>query len=175
MIISLIGFMGCGKSSVGRRLSELLCCDFIDLDNEIVAWAGKSIPEIFAEEGEEGFRTIEAERLREILAPRSDQSSMVLSLGGGTVMNPESAELVHGKTISIYLRASIDTLVNNLAEESEGRPMLRTSQGVSLRERIESLMSIRSRTYEETAHIIIDTDGRTIDQISSEIMSLALD
>ena len=100
---------------------------------------------------------------------------MVLSLGGGTVMNPESAELVHGKTISIYLRASIDTLVNNLAEESEGRPMLRTSQGVSLRERIEDLMSIRSRTYEETAHIIIDTDGRTIDQISSEIISLALD
>ena len=167
--------MGCGKSSVGRRLSELLCCDFIDLDNEIVAWAGKSIPEIFAEEGEEGFRTIEAERLRAVLAPRSDQSSMVLSLGGGTVTTPGCAELVHADTVCVYLRASIDTLVNNLAEESEGRPMLRTSQGVSLRERIEDLMSIRSRTYEETAHIIIDTDDRTIDQISSEIMSLALD
>ena len=167
--------MGCGKSSVGRKLSELLCCPFMDLDDEIEAWAGKRITEIFAEAGEEGFRAIEAERLRAVLTPCSDQSSMILSLGGGTVMNPESAELVHGKTISIYLRASIDTLVNNLAEESEGRPMLRTSQGVSLRERIEDLMSIRSRTYEETAHIIIDTDGRTIDQISSEIMSLALD
>ena len=167
--------MGCGKSSVGRKLSELLCCPFMDLDDEIEAWTGKRIPEIFAEAGEEGFRTIEAERLREILAPRSDQSSMVLSLGGGTVMTSGCADLVHADTICVYLRASIDTLVNNLAEESEGRPMLRTSQGVSLRERIESLMSIRSRTYEETAHIIIDTDGRTIDQISSEIMSLALD
>ena len=166
--------MGCGKSSVGRRLSELLCCDFIDLDNEIVAWAGKSIPEIFAEEGEEGFRTIEAERLREILAPRSDQSSMVLSLGGGTVMTSGCADLVHADTICVYLRASIGTLVNNLAEESEGRPMLRTSQGVSLRERIEDLMSIRSRTYEETAHIIIDTDNKTIDEIAGTIL-LALD
>lgn len=167
--------MGCGKSSVGRKLSELLCCPFMDLDDEIEAWTGKRIPEIFAEAGEEGFRTIEAERLREILAPRSDQSSMVLSLGGGTVMTSGCADLVHADTICVYLRASIDTLVNNLAEESEGRPMLRTSQGVSLRERIEDLMSIRSRTYEETAHIIIDTDGRTIDQISSEIISLTLD
>lgn len=166
--------MGCGKSSVGRKLSELLCCPFMDLDDEIEAWTGKRIPEIFAEAGEEGFRTIEAERLREILAPRSDQSSMVLSLGGGTVMTSGCADLVHADTICVYLRASIDTLVNNLAEESEGRPMLRTSQGVSLRERIEDLMSIRSRTYEETAHIIIDTANKTIDEIAGTIL-LALD
>ena len=60
--------MGCGKSSVGRRLSELLCCPFMDLDEEIEAWAGKSIPEIFAEDGEAGFRAIEAERLGSILS-----------------------------------------------------------------------------------------------------------
>mgnify|MGYP003415119507 FL=1 len=67
MIISLTGFMGCGKSSVGRELSQLLCCPFMDLDEEIEAWAGKSIPEIFAEEGESAFRKMELKTLNGIV------------------------------------------------------------------------------------------------------------
>lgn len=156
--------MGCGKSSVGRRLSELLCCPFMDLDKEIEAWAGKSIPEIFAEEGEAGFREIEAERLNNAMEEREMR---VLALGGGTVMREECAQMVREKTMCIYLRASVETLAENLKHEAEGRPML-TSSG-SLHDRIAELLALRSSTYENTAHIIIDTDGKAIDEIAEAI------
>ncbi|MBQ3207239.1 MAG: shikimate kinase [Bacteroidales bacterium] len=201
MIITLTGFMGCGKSSVGRRLSELLCCPFMDLDSIIEEYAGKSIPEIFATEGEAAFRQMELEALRTIighsdslsapLAPshsiaagpspypgvgkcqfrtsdyRNDSKRhLVIALGGGTVMTPECAELVQNNTRCIYLKASVETLVEHLDNEADKRPLL---SGGDLRTRIENLMSRRSATYERTAHMIIDTDGKTVDEIASAI------
>ena len=203
--------MGCGKSSVGRRLSELLCCPFMDLDDIIEERAGRRIPEIFASEGEAGFRRMEAEVLAhciEMNAARNDaplapshsraagpspyagvrkcqlrshplpleactissegKTRGVLALGGGAVMTPSCAELVHEKTVCIYLRASVETLLDHLSGEADGRPML---EGGSLRSRIEELMTLRSSTYEKTAHIIIDTDGKSIDSICQEIIS----
>jgi shikimate kinase len=168
MTITLTGFMGCGKSSVGRYLSELLCCPFTDLDEAICQKAGKSIPEIFTSEGEECFRRLESEALHSILTP-SGAVRMVLALGGGTVMTPECAELVKEKTTCIYLKASIETLIRHLETEASGRPML---QGDSLRSRIEELMSIRSETYETTAHITIETDGKSIEAIAEEIFHI---
>jgi shikimate kinase len=190
--------MGCGKSSVGRYLSELLCCPFTDLDEAICQKAGKSIPEIFTSEGEAGFRTLEAEVLQSILTPSGAESTekqsltsqamgpslcgqmastaspsslhlMIVALGGGTVMTPECAELVKEKTTCIYLKASIETLIGHLETEASGRPML---QGDSLRSRIEELMSIRSETYETTAHITIETDGKSIEAIAEEIFHI---
>mgnify|MGYP002512118901 FL=1 len=189
--------MGCGKSSVGRCLSELLCCPFIDLDEAICDRAGKSIPEIFASEGETEFRKLEAETLRSILTPsgtvRTEKQSlplramgpslcgqrgstvspslqhrMVIALGGGTVMTPECSEIVKERSVCIYLKASIDTLVRHLETEASGRPML---QGDSLRSRIEELMNLRSKTYETIAHITIETDGKSIDAIAEEIVN----
>ena len=162
--------MGCGKSSVGRKLSELLCCPFIDLDSVTEERAGRSIPEIFASEGEAAFRAMELDALRTILTDSGVEG--VLSLGGGTVMTKECADLVHEQTKCIYLRASIDTLVRNLKDEAEGRPMLNGSNQVdTLRNRIEELMSVRSSTYEATAHVIIDTDGKSVDSLAQEIIS----
>ena len=170
--------MGCGKSSVGRRLSELLCCPFMDLDEEIKAKTGRSIPEIFAEDGEDAFRKMELETLYDIVPMPvysrgplpADESSqdIILALGGGTVMTRECAEIVHKGTRCIYLKTSVETLVCHLEGETENRPML---QGESLRERISELMARRSGTYERTAHVIIDTDGRSIDEIAAEIIS----
>ena len=223
--------MGCGKSSVGRRLSQLLCCPFMDLDDVIVESAGRSIPEIFASEGEAGFRRMELETLKEILStseprqcaplapshfvgpsptcyrrlfaakvhwtickpltrvrkcqfrtnaltpsktpdchPERSEGSvdLILALGGGTVMTPECAEIVHSQTRCIYLRASVETLVSHLENEAAGRPMLADS---SLRERITTLMAQRSATYEKTAHVILDTDGKSIEAVASEIVS----
>ena len=203
--------MGCGKSSVGRRLSELLCCPFMDLDDIIEERAGRRIPEIFASEAEAGFRRMEAEVLAhciEMNAARNDaplapshsraagpspyagvrkcqlrshplpleactisseeKTRGVLALGGGAVMTPSCAELVHEKTVCIYLRASVETLLDHLSGEADGRPML---EGGSLRCRIEELMTLRSSTYEKTAHIIIDTDGKSIDSICQEIIA----
>ena len=190
--------MGCGKSSVGRYLSELLCCPFTDLDEAICQKAGKSIPEIFTSEGEAGFRPLEAEVLQSILSPSGAESTekqsltsqamgpslcgqmastaspsslylKTVALGGGTVMTPECAELVKEKTTCIYLKASIETLIRHLETEASGRPML---QGDSLRSRIEELMSLRSETYETTAHITIETDGKSIEAIAEEIFHI---
>ena len=197
MTITLTGFMGCGKSSVGRYISELLCCPFTDLDEAICGRAGKSIPEIFASEGETEFRKLEAETLRSILTPsgtvRTEKQSlplqamgpslcgqrgstvspslqhrMVIALGGGTVMTPECSEIVKERSVCIYLKASIDTLVRHLETEASGRPML---QGTSLRSRIEELMNIRTETYESIAHITIETDGKSVEAIAEEIIN----
>ena len=164
MIISLTGFMGCGKSSVGRELSRLLCGPFMDLDSVIEEREGRSIPEIFATEGEAAFRRMEAEALRKCIYGQASDK-LVVALGGGTVMTEECAKIVHEKTVCIYLQASVETLMDHLAGEVDNRPML----AGNLRTRIEELMSIRSATYEKTAHIMIDTDGKTIEEIAREI------
>ena len=221
MIISLTGFMGCGKSSVGRRLSELLCCCFMDLDDVIVEREGRSIPDIFASDGESAFREIEKTALCSVISANAVRSNaplapshivgpspyagvrkcqfrktaspneftemplphprptpqethpyedvLILSLGGGTVMMQECAELIQEHSLCIYLRASVDTLVRNLEGEAAGRPMLAGDK--DLRTRIEKLMTLRSATYENTAHIIIDTNGRSIDSIAEDILS----
>ena len=168
--------MGCGKSSVGRKLSELLCCRFMDLDDEIVEREGRSIAEIFAVDGEGEFRRIEKEVLREIL---DTSSSSVLALGGGAVMTEGSEKMVHEGTLCVYLKASVDTLVEHLSGETSGRPLLNNQSVMSsevetspLRKRILELMSLRAETYQRTAHITIETDGKSIDEIANEIIKL---
>ena len=163
MVITLTGFMGCGKSSVGRALSTLLCCPFMDLDAVIEERAGRSIPEIFAADGEAVFRRMEVDTLNVILSEAKDLS--VLALGGGTVMTPECEEMVHEKTLCVYLRTSADTLAERLAGEADGRPML----AGNLMDRINGLMVLRSDTYERTAHLIVDTDGKSVEEIALEI------
>ena len=159
--------MGCGKSSVGRKLSELLCCPFMDLDAEIEARCGCTVAEIFAERGEAEFRMLEKETLKDIL----ETGGIILALGGGAVMTPECERMVHGKTVCVYLRTSVDELVTRLSGESAGRPLLNTTD---LRTRILDLMSKRTSTYERVAHLVIDTDGKTIDQVASEILTTLL-
>lgn len=157
--------MGCGKSSIGRRLSELLCCSFMDLDDVLVEREGKNIPEIFATEGETAFRHMELKALEHII----NIDGIVLALGGGTVMTEECADLVKEKTLCIYLKASVETLLERLDGKAAGRPMLADAD---LRTRIETLMEKRSSTYEKTAHITIDTDGKSIEAVASDIISI---
>ena len=204
MIISLTGFMGCGKSSVGRRLSELLCCSFMDLDDVIVQKAGRSIPEIFATDGEAVFRQMEHDMLRDIINSRHCEDSKnpwqshnctILALGGGAVMQDECERMVHEGTVCIYLKASVETLLSHLEDQADGRPLLNNPSVMSsevhsvmssevhsvmssevetspLRNRILDLMAKRSATYERTAHHIIDTDGKSVEDIAAEIVGL---
>lgn len=126
--ISLIGFMGCGKSSVGKILATLLPeCRLIDLDTYIEEKQGKNIPEIFNEYGEAAFRRMEREALEEIFSDKS-RPRAILSLGGGTVTTEECRRLIRQHTDCFYLRATTDTLLDNLEGHSEGRPMLSSVQ-----------------------------------------------
>ena len=178
MIISLTGFMGCGKSSVGRKLSELLCCRFMDLDKEIEEREGRSIADIFAKDGEGEFRRIEKGVLKDILDSHG-RVPAILALGGGAVMTEGSEKMVHEGTLCVYLKASVDTLVEHLSGETSGRPLLNNQSVMSsevetspLRKRILELMSLRAETYQRTAHITIETDGKSIDEIANEIIKL---
>ena len=118
---------------------------------------------------------------------RSEGSiNLVLALGGGTVMTPECADIVKERACCVYLRASAETLLEHLSGEADGRPMLANTspaesstslrgaerRGNPLHERITSLLAQRSATYEKTAHVIIDTDGKSIETIASEIFRL---
>ena len=176
--ISLIGFMGCGKSSVGRILATLLPeCRLIDLDTYIEEKQSKEIPEIFNEYGEAAFRQMEREALEEIFSDHA-RPRAILSLGGGTVTSESCRQLIRCHTDCFYLRATTGTLLSNLEGHSEGRPMLSSALPPSteipnekdgLRQRIESLMRTRSPQYLATAHHIIDIDGQTFAQIATLI------
>ena len=165
MMITLTGFMGGGKTTVGRLLADALGCPFMDLDDLVVKKAGKSIPDIFAQDGEPAFRLLEAQVLRKTVEKYAE-STAVLALGGGAVLAPSSAALLHEKTVCIYLRATLDTLLARLEGETAGRPLA----DASLADRLAS----REPIYEETAHVIIDTDGLSPDEVADEIIISAL-
>ena len=165
MMITLTGFMGSGKTTVGKVLADFLGCPFMDLDDLIVKKAGKSIPEIFAQDGEPAFRQLEARLLRQTVE-KYTENTVVLALGGGAVTAPASASLLHEKTVCIYLRATLETLQARLEGETAGRPLA----DASLADRL----AAREPLYEETAHVIIDTDGLSPDEVADEIIISAL-
>ena len=164
-MITLTGFMGSGKTTVGKVLADFLGCPFMDLDDLIVKKAGKSIPEIFAQDGEPAFRQLEARLLRQTVE-KYTENTVVLALGGGAVTAPASAALLREKTVCIYLRATLETLQSRLEGETAGRPLA----DASLADRL----AAREPLYEETAHVIIDTDGLTPDEVADEIIISSL-
>ena len=161
MLVALAGFMGSGKTTVGRVLADALGCPFLDLDDIIVRKAGRSIPEIFEADGEAGFRRLEKKALEQTLSKYAE-STAVLALGGGTVAVPGAIELLQSKTLCIYLKATKETLLSRLYGQTAGRPLADDNMVMRL--------SQREPIYESAAHITIDTDGLTPDQISDEII-----
>ena len=155
--------MGSGKSSVGRELAALLSSDFIDLDDYIVSKAGMSIPEIFAASGEEGFRSLEASCLAEVLEQGHSAGDLVLSLGGGTILRAENAALIAAHCRCVFLRTSLETVRQRLEGESAGRPMLQRSD-------IGELFAARAAAYASAADVIIDTDSLSPSEIARKII-----
>ena len=137
----------------------------MDLDDLIVKKAGKSIPEIFAQDGEPAFRQLEARLLRQTVE-KYTENTVVLALGGGAVTAPASAALLREKTVCIYLRATLETLQSRLEGETAGRPLA----DASLADRL----AAREPLYEQTAHVIIDTDGLSPDEVADEIIISSL-
>ena len=206
MIVALTGFMGCGKSSVGRELSVLLRMPLIDLDKYIVDKAGKTIADIFAEQGEKAFRDLESEALAELLSgpggsssetscsagplpsddgplplmlprvaqfPRGnlpDQNtasnrSLILSLGGGTILRPENAAMIKEHCTCIFLRATVETLRLHLGGDQSHRPLLKDGG-------FEAMLAERTPLYTAAADFIIDIDDISPMQTAGIIANL---
>ena len=165
MLITLTGFMGSGKTTVGKVLADFLGCPFYDLDDLVVKKAGKTIPEIFAQDGEPAFRQLEARLLRQTVE-KYGENTAVLSLGGGAVTTPASATLLNEKTVCIYLRATLETLLQRLEGQTAGRPLADDALAARLAE--------REPLYDKTAHVIVDTDGLSPEEVADEIIICAL-
>lgn len=160
--IILIGFMGAGKTTLGRRLARALRLTFTDTDDRIVARVGMPVTAIFDQYGEDYFRELETEMLQELL---EEKERCVVSVGGGLPMREENQLYLKRLGLVVYLRAGVQTLMGRLGRD-KSRPMLK---GGDLRSKIEELMAIRQDTYEKTADLIIDTDGKDFERLILEI------
>lgn len=154
--VVLVGMMGAGKSSIGRRLSARLGIPFVDADTEIESAAGMTIPEIFAKHGEPYFRAGEARVIARLL----DGEPKVLATGGGAVMDPRTRELIAEKGVSIWLNADIDILIKRTRRRSD-RPLV---------DKIKDLLPLREPFYAQS-NITIHSRDEPHDTIVDEIMS----
>lgn len=164
--IILIGFMGCGKTSVGKRLSQTLECDFLDTDELIEEEQGCSISEIFEKKGEAAFRDMETECLRSLLS-RKDEG-FVLSVGGGLPIREVNRELLKELGDVILLRVTPDVVYKRLRNDKT-RPLL---QDKNPRGRIVDLMSARKGFYEDAATHVVEVSDRTFEEIVEDILKI---
>jgi shikimate kinase len=158
--ILLIGFMGSGKSTVGRALAERVHRPFVDLDEAVVVQAGKSIASIFADDGEEAFRA----RERSALMSLSRLPSSVVACGGGVVLSEENRALLRRSGTVVYLRVSAEEALARIGDLS-GRPLL-VGGGAAL---APALLASRETLYEASADVVVSTDGRTILDVVEDV------
>ncbi len=160
--IALVGLMGVGKSTIGRKLATALQLPFRDADQEIERAAGRSVSEIFAGLGEAEFRAGE----RRVIARLLDEPPHVLATGGGAFMNPETRALIKAKAVSVWLRADLDVLVRRVSRK-DTRPLL---AGRDPREVLAALMKERDPVYAE-ADIVIETNEQPAAAAAAAIMA----
>ena len=154
--------MGCGKSSTGRALAERLGARFVDLDAEIVARTGRSIPDIFRGGGEAAFRAAELETLRDVLDGADAAGDTVLALGGGTLTVPAAQGLILSRTECVWLRTRLETIRERLGAADASRPLFADA---------EALFAARAPIYAQ-APFAVDTDGLSPAQVAGEVLKL---
>lgn len=164
--IILIGFMGCGKSSVGKRLAGSLGMDFIDTDELIEEKQKRTISDIFAQDGERAFRDMETQCLHDLL--EEERNAYVLSVGGGFPIREENRQLLSKLGQVVFLQVTPDVVYKRLQNDTT-RPLL---QGKNPRGRIADLMNARREYYEAAASYIIDVSDKSFTDIIGEIVNV---
>ncbi len=163
--VFLIGYRGTGKTSVARELAARLKCDWLDADDVIEQRAGKSIAEIFGDDGEAAFRDLEAAVIEEL----SSRAGSIVALGGGAVLRVSNRSAIRSAGPVVWLTASVDSIVARLAADeatASRRPNLTSTGG---RTEIEKLLNQRMPLYRECATLIVNTEGKTVAQVADEI------
>lgn len=159
--IFLVGPMGAGKTTVGRRLAEARGMEFIDSDHEVESRTGVNINFIFEKEGEAGFRRRECAAIADLAA----RENLVLSTGGGAILDPENRRLLAEHGFVVYLYASVEQQIAR-TERTDNRPLLRVGDR---RETLQRLFQIRDPLYREIADLVVNTDGRNARLLSRDI------
>lgn len=166
--IILIGFMGCGKSTVGIRLSYRLRRVVEDTDKLIEKRVGRSISDIFKEEGEAAFRQMETKCLQELMTLKDER---IISTGGGLPMKIENHELLKRLGTVVYLRISPGGVWERLKNDTT-RPLLQCDDPMA---KIEELLAKRAPVYEQAADVILDVDGKTMEEVLAELENKLLE
>ncbi len=161
--IALIGFMGVGKTAVGKVLAEKLGRSFVELDSLIEQKAGKSIPDIFQQDGETAFRELEIEVTKEV----SKDRNLVIACGGGVVLNKINIDRLRQQSRIVYLTASLGVILKRVSGDGDERPLLKAAnRALNIRE----LLRFRKPFYERAADITIDTSKLDIDSVAEQII-----
>ena len=164
MNIVLCGMMGVGKTSVGIQISKLTSRRWFDTDVVISDRHGK-ISDIFEYYGEAHFRALETDVVRELIK----LDGLVISTGGGLVLQPENSEMLKKNGVIVFLRAGFETLISRVRAD-ESRPLLKDTGRTA--ETLGQLLSVRTPIYEHVADRIVDTDGKTVEEVAREILAL---
>ncbi len=164
-MIYLIGYMGVGKTTLGKLLAEQLHLRFWDTDFEIEKQESRSVSEIFKKEGELHFRMMETELLIQL------NTKAIIACGGGIPMHNNNMEVINAKGISIYLKASASYLANRLKNEKEIRPLIANIPDGELEDYIKKELQNRSPFY-ALAHHTITVDGKNTEEVLREIHAL---
>jgi shikimate kinase len=165
--IALIGFMGTGKTVVGKLLAQKLVKDYIELDAEIEKEAGKSVVSIFREDGEARFREMETE----MVGRAAGRQNAVIACGGGIVLNKENISRLKQEYVIVCLTASQEEIFKRTSEDSNTRPLLAVADR---KKKIRELLELRRPLYEQAADITIDTSGIDAPGVVQKIL-IALD
>lgn len=162
--IVLMGFMGAGKTTIGKELARALECAFIDTDERIEQEQGRKISQIFEKDGEQVFRDLETELLERL---QESKDEFVLSIGGGMPVRVENRALLRAIGTVIYLKTSKEEIIRRVSGDTN-RPLL---QGGALEEKVTNLMNARNHIYMETMHVEVMTDGKHPEALIKEISS----
>ncbi len=167
MVISLIGYRATGKTTVGSLLAERLGWTCFDTDVQLQHWVGKSIREIFAEEGEAKFREYEAQVVRDL----ARRHKVVLALGGGAVLRPENRQAIRVAGPVVWLTAEPATIQARLADDPETqrlRPPLSTGSAV---DEVQRVLAERLPIYQACADCVVNTDGKSPRELVDAILA----
>ena len=159
----LVGMMGAGKSTVGRVLAERARAPFVDIDEHVVSASGRSIPELF-EQSEQHFRQLESASLAEV---GSGSVPTVIAVGGGAVLSDDNRNLMKATGVVVWLRAMPSTLQDRV-DGGRGRPVL--SRSGDLGQVVEALVRERAPYYADVADLVVDVDGRDVDDVVGDVM-----
>ena len=159
----LVGLMGVGKTTVGKRCAALLARDFVDTDELVVAAAGVPFDELWAVEGEPGFRARERVAVADVAA---SPTPLVIACGGGAVLDPDNRRVLRGAGFVVWLEARPAVLVSRLAGD-DSRPLL---AGGDRSATLTRLGDLRAPAYEAAADVTVATDGRTVDEVAAAVI-----
>lgn len=166
-MLYLIGFMGVGKTTIGKQIAALNKVVFIDTDSQIEKETSKSIKEIFETDGEIAFRKLETDTIRSI------DRKAIIACGGGLPAHNNNIEYLKHKGIVIYLKASTETLIKRLEKNKNKRPLISNLTNEERLEFIRKILKEREKTYKQ-ADYTIETDNKTVKEVLREINSLLL-